>query len=566
MVAVKGKYLIIRMMFILLMFIFAFCAEDASAVAVETIDAEHQLTKGVFENKLYTENSAGSSLRINVLYIDKDAAVKIIGTYGGYYRSGSIGKDRKMAVSKWSRDNWECKELIQQINEYNSIEDKAGEVIAASNADHFLKNGEPRGNLILEGNVIHQAEGEPFFAVLKNGMFAIKKDNDVFDNIEYAVGGSCILLHNRKVLISRKASKGFNSSLGFTRQPRQAIGLTENGSIILVNIEGRTPGSDGTTLYETARIMQRLGCCEALNLDGGGSASFLTKRQDGKGLRYRNQELEGYRRNIASGLLVVKNINSSTSGVADEASSFSYSDDEMIGRNTTKNNSNRKIKRTNNNENKKWIAEINSSEKRSKKNDHKGLCFVNGKVQCFDEKEKPYSGTLKIGHFKYRFSDGKYISSSDKSAGKIEFGYCGAKCKEKGIVYIYHHGDKLLNIGLNPFIKIPTEMMDWDNLTSVPWYSLRMKIEKVYVGNGVKSVGDLFLCIPDGVNYDGTKPKTSSLRYVKLDKTVKKVGYRAFYNTNFEAEMIKKYGMRVEQQNSKKTDNFFEFSDMLSLL
>ena len=29
--------------------------------------------------------------------------------------------------------------VIVQINEYNSIEDKAGEVIAASNADHFLK-------------------------------------------------------------------------------------------------------------------------------------------------------------------------------------------------------------------------------------------------------------------------------------------------------------------------------------------------------------------------------------------------------------------------------------------
>ena len=58
------------------------------------------------------------------------------------------------------------------------------------------------------------------------------------------------------------------------RHPRTAIGRTKTGDLWLVTIDGRSAISIGASLRETADIMQRLGCVDAINLDGGGSTAF----------------------------------------------------------------------------------------------------------------------------------------------------------------------------------------------------------------------------------------------------------------------------------------------------
>ncbi len=67
------------------------------------------------------------------------------------------------------------------------------------------------------------------------------------------------------------------------RHPRTAAGVTADGrSLILVVIDGRQPAhSIGVTLPELADIMIGLGAADALNLDGGGSSTFVFRRADG---------------------------------------------------------------------------------------------------------------------------------------------------------------------------------------------------------------------------------------------------------------------------------------------
>lgn len=59
-----------------------------------------------------------------------------------------------------------------------------------------------------------------------------------------------------------------------TRAPRTAIGVTEDGSVLLVVVDGRAdlPHSVGATLAELAQLMLNLGCLSAMNMDGGGSS------------------------------------------------------------------------------------------------------------------------------------------------------------------------------------------------------------------------------------------------------------------------------------------------------
>ena len=59
-----------------------------------------------------------------------------------------------------------------------------------------------------------------------------------------------------------------------TRAPRTAIGVTQDGSVLLVVVDGRAdlPHSIGATLAELAQLMLNLGCVSAMNMDGGGSS------------------------------------------------------------------------------------------------------------------------------------------------------------------------------------------------------------------------------------------------------------------------------------------------------
>ena len=65
--------------------------------------------------------------------------------------------------------------------------------------------------------------------------------------------------------------------------PRTAVGVDKAGRRVwLVVVDGRRKGySEGVTCHELAGIMQRLGCWDALNLDGGGSSVMMLKQSGG---------------------------------------------------------------------------------------------------------------------------------------------------------------------------------------------------------------------------------------------------------------------------------------------
>ena len=63
------------------------------------------------------------------------------------------------------------------------------------------------------------------------------------------------------------------------KNPRSAIGYKEDGTFIIVTIDGREKTSVGMTLYELARFMKEIDCDYAMNFDGGSSSALYV---DGK--------------------------------------------------------------------------------------------------------------------------------------------------------------------------------------------------------------------------------------------------------------------------------------------
>lgn len=87
-----------------------------------------------------------------------------------------------------------------------------------------------------------------------------------------------------------------------TREPRTAVGVTQDGTKLLIAaIDGRQPGySQGITLPELADFLITKGAWDAVNLDGGGSTSFVAR--DAQGQLVTNSPSDGAFRAVANHL------------------------------------------------------------------------------------------------------------------------------------------------------------------------------------------------------------------------------------------------------------------------
>lgn len=68
------------------------------------------------------------------------------------------------------------------------------------------------------------------------------------------------------------------------RHPRTAIGLTDDYHFLMVTVDGRHAEAAGMTMWELQAFMDKLGCKDALNFDGGGSTTMYIKGKTENGI------------------------------------------------------------------------------------------------------------------------------------------------------------------------------------------------------------------------------------------------------------------------------------------
>ncbi len=142
------------------------------------------------------------------------------------------------------------------------------------------------------GNVILAARGKMAAKLVRlhpGQKVSIDMDTLGMDwsQVDNVIGGGPFLVRNSKVNVDWQY-EGFQDSFALKRHPRTALGKSKSGDILFVVVDGRQEMSDGASLEELAGIMLRLGCDEAINLDGGGSTTIdlmgntLNRPSDGK--------------------------------------------------------------------------------------------------------------------------------------------------------------------------------------------------------------------------------------------------------------------------------------------
>ena len=186
-------------------------------------------------------------------------------------------------------------------------------VIVSTNADGYnMATGEPGGLLVMDGKEWHGIDNGGFFGITKDGKAVIGTKNEYNtiykDQVAEAVGGfGTMLIKDGKIAVAH------NNNYAKDRAPRTAVGITRTGKVVLMVLDGRQdPYSCGGSMQEIAQILFEAGCVNAVNLDGGGSTTFVAKQQGADELAVINRPSDGAARSVSTSLMMVSTAPSST--------------------------------------------------------------------------------------------------------------------------------------------------------------------------------------------------------------------------------------------------------------
>ncbi|XP_077982429.1 N-acetylglucosamine-1-phosphodiester alpha-N-acetylglucosaminidase-like [Glandiceps talaboti] len=173
-----------------------------------------------------------------------------------------------------------------------SVEDTAKQknCLVAMNAGFFnTHTGACLGNIVSDGRIVLDSNG------IQNAHFGIKKDGTLFfgylseaellDEVNpftQLVGGVGWVIRNGETYVN--ASKYIEcqdtEETGTVDQffrvvsARSVVGHDKTGRLLFIQIDGKT-WEKGTNLFEFADFLHKLGIVNAINLDGGGSATYV---------------------------------------------------------------------------------------------------------------------------------------------------------------------------------------------------------------------------------------------------------------------------------------------------
>ncbi len=157
--------------------------------------------------------------------------------------------------------------------------------------------------IVVNGMAGNTTQAEAFHEAVYHGMpiRAVRGPVGEFDGIDYVIGGNNILVENGVVMPYELKT----SSAGQYWQPRTSIGVNTDGTFFISVFDGRDAGyASGLTVPQQAQFAYDLGAHTALELDGGGSSTFVLRIDDA--LQVVNRPSDGVERRVTNAVLIVE--------------------------------------------------------------------------------------------------------------------------------------------------------------------------------------------------------------------------------------------------------------------
>ena len=270
----------------------------------------YSIAPDISESVIITNNAAGNSQTVaNVMQVNpNEGRAKIVAGYGN--------RNPK-------EQGWTLKTTTDQAHVY---EQETGlNVVGGVNASWFnINTGEPSGYLVMNGVVHHDNSSRAFVAAFDDGSVNVFKEGTTLAQAEAsqsekqgtsvkvleAVDALVAMVWDGKVVISESGNSGY--------YPRTCVGVKADGTVVLFQADGTmAPRSVGYTAAEEAQMMVALGCVAAIQLDEGGSSTYISQREGEQDVTMRNTPAGGSERVVSGTILVVSTV--AASGEFDHA-------------------------------------------------------------------------------------------------------------------------------------------------------------------------------------------------------------------------------------------------------
>ena len=282
---------------------------DGTSYRVTSVK-NYSIAPDISESVIITNNDAGNSQTVaNVMQVNpNEGRAKIVAGYGNR-NPKELG--------------WTLKTTTEQAHVY---ERETGlNVVGGVNASWFnINTGEPSGYLVMNGVVHHDNSSRAFLAAFDDGSVNVFREGTTLAQAEAsqsekqgkavqiveAVDALVAMVWDGKVVVTQSGNGGY--------YPRTSVGIKADGTVVLFQADGTmAPRSVGYTAEEEARMMVALGCVAAIQLDEGGSSTYLSQREGESDLTMRNTPAGGSERVVSGTILVVSTV--AASGEFDHA-------------------------------------------------------------------------------------------------------------------------------------------------------------------------------------------------------------------------------------------------------
>ena len=279
----------------------------------------------VTDNKYFTVfSSEHSTLAPGITQDKKLATTKDNKQIAYYIATADLTRDDVQIFANYNKNDPTTWAMARVLDQANFAQEKYGNpessyyipnynIIASINgAGYNMTTGEPGGLLVMNGVEYHSVNSNGFFGILKDGTPVIgttEEYNTIYKGqVQEGIAGfGATLVLDGKIKVSQ------SDNYYADRASRTAVGITKTGKVVFMVLDGRQePWSCGGSMQEIAQIMLEAGCVHAINLDGGGSTTYVAREAGTENLAVVSKPSDGIARSVSTSLIMVSTAPSST--------------------------------------------------------------------------------------------------------------------------------------------------------------------------------------------------------------------------------------------------------------
>ncbi len=262
----------------------------------------YALAPGATETELVLNNVEGNDRKV-VHYFEVDTKNENIEVLPGYYGIDKLDPDNLALDGIADKSQyWKAEQLTKTVAYYEAM---GYNVVGAMNTALAYDSNAPYGYMVMNGVVLGSPEvhkgAQTYLAIDAEGNCELRSMSTPLDGSEVTAISANFGWLVKDGKLQKTAVERTSSDAS-----RSMIGIKADGTLVFCQVDGRNaPVSSGLSDYEMGEMMLALGCVNAVNCDGGGSSTFVSKREGETANTMRSVPSDGSERATINSVILV---------------------------------------------------------------------------------------------------------------------------------------------------------------------------------------------------------------------------------------------------------------------